>query len=313
MRPMDENGYIAVGIDGSAPSTAAALWAGEEADRRGVPLMLIQAYSLPIGLAVPGVLLRPSIADDLRSWAEATLTEVESAVYEQFPFLQIEKKVTRDVPAEVLRKTSARALMTVVGSHGHGEFIGTVLGSVALALTSKALGPVVVVRDGSTDAVGTGTGPVVVCVDGSTDPETLLPFAFEQADLHGAELLAVHCWRSDVPVGLPWPSSEQVREHWFAQEQECLSNRLSTFVDRYPRVAVRPVVLVGRAATSIIRYCSAGEGIGGPSLLVVGSRGRGVVPGLLFGSTSHTLVTHAPCPVAVVPQLDLASKKGNGG
>jgi nucleotide-binding universal stress UspA family protein len=36
-------------------------------------------------------------------------------------------------------------------------------------------------------------------------------------------------------------------------------------------------------------------------LLVVGSRGRGTVRAALLGSTSHALVSDAPCPVVVVP------------
>lgn len=36
-------------------------------------------------------------------------------------------------------------------------------------------------------------------------------------------------------------------------------------------------------------------------LLVIGSRGRGTVRAALLGSTSHSLVDDAPCPIVVVP------------
>lgn len=36
-------------------------------------------------------------------------------------------------------------------------------------------------------------------------------------------------------------------------------------------------------------------------LIVMGSRGRGVVSSFLLGSTSHYVLNHAPCPVMIIP------------
>ena len=58
--------------------------------------------------------------------------------------------------------------------------------------------------------------------------------------------------------------------------------------------------------TSTVRYGHASEALvdeaKDATMLVVGSRGHGGFVGMLIGSISHGCVTHAPCPVVVVPE-----------
>jgi nucleotide-binding universal stress UspA family protein len=60
------------------------------------------------------------------------------------------------------------------------------------------------------------------------------------------------------------------------------------------------VVLDATAADGLRRAATERDA----ELLVIGSRGRGTVRAALLGSTAHSLVDDAPCPILVVPDAD---------
>lgn len=73
---------------------------------------------------------------------------------------------------------------------------------------------------------------------------------------------------------------------------------------------VKVLAVAGVAAKGHVRTCSAGK-VGekilgyatstGPDLIVMGSRARGELTGLLLGSVSHEVAMRAICPVVIVP------------
>ena len=83
-----------------------------------------------------------------------------------------------------------------------------------------------------------------------------------------------------------------------------LSEQLAGWRDKYPDVPVRQLVLRGRPAEGLLRHArQLGQGA---ELIVLGSRGRGGLTGLLLGSTSQSVICHAHLPVVVV-RRDLSS------
>ncbi len=206
--------------------------------------------------------------------------------------MPLTRTVLTGYPTTVLVAESATAPLVVVGDRGLGGFEGLLVGSVAPALAAHAHCPVVVVR-----GLGAGTpapegGPVVVGVDGSPTSESALGFAVEEALALGASLVAVHAWQ-DVAVGDA--RGRLLHTDSVADEARAgLDEGLAPWRAKHPELVIEPVVVRDRPARALVRHSA------GAQLVVVGSRGRGPLAGLLLGSVSQAVLHHAAGPVAVV-------------
>jgi nucleotide-binding universal stress UspA family protein len=136
-------GRIVAGIDGSSASLDALAWAARQADLTGARLEVIAVWSWPssFGWAVPV----PSDFDpegEVQASVDAAVASVRAA----HPSLVIEARVVNGHPAPVLVEASKGADLLVVGSRGHGEFVGMLIGSVSEYCTTNARCPVLVHR-----------------------------------------------------------------------------------------------------------------------------------------------------------------------
>ena len=173
--------------------------------------------------------------------------------------------------------------MIVVGHRGDGGIDGQVLGSVSSQVASCAAGPVVVVRGHWRPAAGYAPGPVVVGADGSVGSQAAVEFACEEATLHDTSVLAV-CALADAPGSLGGARDLEEEFNQAIDESE----------KAHPGLAVQRHVVVGSARHELLYSVKDAQ------LLVVGSRGRGGMPGMLLGSVGQALISYAPCPVVVV-------------
>jgi hypothetical protein len=107
--------------------------------------------------------------------------------------------------------------MLVVGFRGIGAFAATVLGSVARYAAGHASCPVVVVRDQSVAArrlVGVGVGDLDDCAG-------TLAFAFEEAALRQASLIAIHAWHAPQAGTSRSRSGRLCRRGLVAERDDC--------------------------------------------------------------------------------------------
>jgi nucleotide-binding universal stress UspA family protein len=281
---------VVVGIDGSAHARKAAHWAAVEADRRHAQLRLVHAYTLPIA-GYAGYSMAPNdLGAIMRVEGTAMLRDVAAELRAEHPSLDVAIRLFQGDAVQALRRESERARLTVVGSRGNGRVSGVLLGSVAMAITSHGTAPVAVIP--AEGPGGAPDGPVVVGVDGSATSEAAIAFAFDDAAVRGVRLLAVHTW-NDVRPTLADPTMIDYAKLEDG-ERAGLSEQLAGWRDKYPDVDVRPIVVRGRPTQTLLHYA------GQAQLVVVGSRGRGGFAGMLLGSTSHSLISHAICPVVVV-------------
>jgi nucleotide-binding universal stress UspA family protein len=139
-------GRVVVGVDGSACGARALAWAAEQATRTGAALEMVTAWQWPTsyGWALP----LPSDFDPA-SGARQVQTDALTAVRADHPDLNVTEVVAEGSSAQVLIDRSEDADLLVVGSRGHGELTGMLVGSVSEHCVAHAHCPVVVVREDS--------------------------------------------------------------------------------------------------------------------------------------------------------------------
>lgn len=131
---------IVIGVDGSASALQAALWAGDEAARRHLPVRLLHAVSPP-ALSYGGGSRPPDgFSDALQTSGRQWLADAE------YPEVAVWRVVEREHPVRCLLEHTADAQLLVIGSRGRGGFSGMLTGSTSQALIHHATCPLVVVQ-----------------------------------------------------------------------------------------------------------------------------------------------------------------------
>jgi nucleotide-binding universal stress UspA family protein len=140
-------------------------------------------------------------------------------------------------------------------------------------------------------------GTIVVGIDGSEGAARALRWAYDEAKVHGHALRAVHVQHYEPPPPLvvaraggvvAAPSAVRVEAEQLVEQ--ALADLPAGTVPVEGEVVLDTNTAHGLVTAALDAH-----------LLVVGSRGLGNVAGTVLGSVSQHCVTHAHCPVVVVP------------
>lgn len=282
---------IVVGVDGSAASNDAVLWAARDAAMRNVPLQLVHMFKtfVPTFPQIPMPTGAPMWQeDDGRQELEQAAKVAREAVPTGHR-IEIASEVRYSPPASTLIEISEQAEMIVVGSTGRGAVERVLLGSVSSAVVRRAQCPVAVIHERSSYTPPPQDAPVLVGIDGSPASEIATGIAFDEASRRGVELRAIHVWSDTEYFELPEYEWKTVRE----EAERNLAESLAGMQERYPDVRVTRVIARNRPARQIVEQSETAQ------LVVLGSHGRGWVTGTLLGSVSNAVVQSVRVPVIV--------------
>lgn len=138
---------------------------------------------------------------------------------------------------------------------------------------------------------------LVVGVDRRGRSQAALDWAAAEAGRRGADLDVVYAFMPPPvisPIGVPGPAEDAAP--YEVDAKRVLDDAIDSvpYSIRHTLPHVSPLAVMDRASSALLDTAE------GADLLVVGTRKRGAVGGLI-GSVSHQCVHHAHCPVVVVP------------
>lgn len=283
---------LVVGVDGSEASLEAVDWAADEAALHGVPLRLLHA-ALSRTEEVAPVTAFPETGT--AGGSDPAVVSAMARAHRRAPSVELSGAASAEEPVEGLTGQGRNAFALVLGSRGLGGLAGMLLGSVSLAVAGRADCPVIVVRGGE-EHRGRRFGVVVVGIEEGESSGTAAEFAYREAHLRGAALVAVHAWRNPIgPQETPLLPGSAARTR--PLPAQVVDEALDGPAQRYPGVRVESRPVEGSPRQALLEAAS------GADLLVVGARRRRGHFGLQLGLVNHGVLYHAPCPVAVVPQI----------
>lgn len=135
---------------------------------------------------------------------------------------------------------------------------------------------------------------ILLAVDGSDHALHAAKMAGDLARNMKSEGVRIVVAFSHIPAYLGEPNMQNAIDARLKEADKILQAALDA-VGEIPG-EIHTELIEGSPAEAIINVATTRNS----DLIVMGSRGKGTLEGLLLGSTSHNVVSHAPCPVLII-------------
>lgn len=135
---------------------------------------------------------------------------------------------------------------------------------------------------------------ILLAVDGSDHALQAARVAAELANAMNSKTLRILTAYDPIPRYLGEPNLQHAINARLDETQEILKKAVATAGKVAAEIDTE--FIEGDAAESIIQVARTRNS----DVIIMGSRGLGRMAGLLLGSTSQKVVSHAPCPVLIV-------------
>jgi nucleotide-binding universal stress UspA family protein len=268
---------VAAGVDGSPESVAAARYAVQAASRQGLDLLLVHAYELP-QIDVP---VDPAILDACHESARQLVAELAAQLIVPST-MRIHTVIEPELPIGLLLWAAQRVQLLVVGQDHLTWGERLMFGRVASQVAQKSNCLVAVVPGRWQESQPGSDHPVVVALHEDSSAQAALRTAFEQAELLGTGLMALHA------------APGHARQTKIAEQEASLTEQLAGWKQDYPGVNVDSAVVAGDESASLLQWSESA------AVLVV-ERPQRLWWISWTNSVEGSLFTQTQCPLIVVP------------
>ena len=290
---------VVAGLDGSPESRAAAEWAADEAELRGLPLKIVHVW-----VPAPDPLAQAPLigVETQQQWSERIPREAGEGLRRRHPGVDVTVEQVSGTPSDALVDAAKDADLLVLGSRGLSGVGGFLVGSVGLSVVARVELPVVLVRAGERAADEEGTSPasaashrpVVLGLDAEGPADAVIEFAFAEAARRATGLRVVYGWSLPPYYAYGFALDAGLHDELSREETDSLTEALRPWRQKHPDIEVALEPRVGSAADHLV------DASREASLVVIGRRIRRGALGAHIGPVAHGVLHHSTAPVAVV-------------